>query len=436
MKKKILLAVLLTALFLAPFSAFAADPAAAEETNAAFTVDETKALQGMGRSLLQGYAESLRGERWNLILPVRSDTAVGQVTAELLTPDATNSFFRTREIVTYAREEEKGVWGIRFSVPVFPELKNADYACVIRVTGKNAEGNDLAAEIPWTIRVRGNQQAAEKVRMEIGGVQADLAVGEDGEILVTLANPCAAANFENIELKIADSTGQILPRGAEMLRVGTLAAGQCTTVSYPVTVTEKATVAPHVLKADVSFTALDQTVTCTANHTVSVRQEIRLEQGGVKMPAKASAGDAVTVTLPVMNMGRADLVNVLATVSLPGITERQSVLVGTIQPGETKQAQLMLTTAKDTIGDFSGTILVECTDGDGNEASFSLPLALTLQAPVKPAADAEGTAETAQKQSSPLIPGLAGGCGLLLFALLLQGILLRRKLHRLEEEKL
>ena len=64
--KKILLAVLLTALFLAPFSALAADSAAAEETNAAFTVDETKALQGMGRSLLQGYAESLRGDNTRL----------------------------------------------------------------------------------------------------------------------------------------------------------------------------------------------------------------------------------------------------------------------------------------------------------------------------------------------------------------------------------
>lgn len=430
MKKNILLAVLLTALFLAPFSA------ARGEAETAFVADETKALQGMGRSILQGYEESIRGDRWTLILPVRSETAAGQVTAELLTPEASNSFFRTREIVTYAREEEKGIWGVRFSVPLFPDQKNADYACVIRVTGKDAEGNDLAADIPWTIHVRGNQQSAEKVRMEISDVQADLTVGEEGEVRVTLANPCAAADFENIEVKISDSTGQILPRGAETLRAGNLAAGERITVSYPVTVTEKATVAPHVLKTEVSFTALDQANTCSANHTVSVRQEIRLEQGGVKMPAKANAGDVVTVTLPVMNMGRADIVNVMATVSMPGITERQSVLVGTIQPGETKQAQLMLTTAKDVIGDFSGTISVECTDQDGNEASLMLPLTLTLQASDKSSAESDETKETVEKQSSPLVPGLAGGCGALLFALLAQGILLRRKLHRLEEEKL
>ena len=430
MKKNILLAVLLTALFLAPFSA------ARGEAETAFAADETKALQGMGRSILQGYEESVRGDRWTLILPVRSETAAGQVTAELLTPEASNSFFRTREIVTYAREEEKGIWGVRFSVPLFPDQKNADYACVIRVTGKDAEGNDLAADIPWTIHVRGNQQSAEKVRMEISDVQADLTVGEEGEVRVTLANPCAAADFENIEVKISDSTGQILPRGAETLRAGNLAAGESITVSYPVTVTEKATVAPHVLKTEVSFTALDQANTCSANHTVSVRQEIRLEQGGVKMPAKANAGDVVTVTLPVMNMGRADIVNVMATVSMPGITERQSVLVGTIQPGETKQAQLLLVTPKDADGDFSGTLYVECTDADGNESSFTLPLALAVRKPVKAASDSGETDGEKAEKISPAVILPAGGCGFLLLTLLLQGILLRRKIHRLEEDRL
>ena len=430
MKKKIVLAVLLTALFLASISA------ACAETEAAFTLDENKMLQGMSRSLAQGYEPALNGGRWTAVLPVRSGSASGPVTAELITPDAANSFFRTREITVSAREEEKGVWGIRFSVPVFQELKNADYACSIRLTGKDAAGNDLSADIPWMIRVRGNQTSADRIRMEISDVQADLSVGEEGEVRVTLTNPCAAAVFENVELKISDGSGQILPKGAETVRAGSLAAGQSITVAYPVLVTEKTNVAPHVLKTEVSWTALDQASSCSENHTVSVRQEIRLEQGGVKMPARASAGDVVTVTLPVMNMGRADIVNVLATVSMPGITERQSVLVGTIQPGETKQAQLLLNTEKEAAGDFSGTISVECTDQDGNEASFTLPLSLTLQAPAKPAASPEETTRTGEQKSSPLIPGLAGGCGMLLLALLMQSILLRRKMHRLEEEKL
>ena len=188
---------------------------------------------------------------------------------------------------------------------------------------------------------------------------------------------------------------------------------------------------------DLNWTALDQDATYTVNNTVSISQEIRLEQGGIRMASSVVAGDSATLTLPLMNMGKADVVNVLATVSMPGITDRQSVLVGTIQPGETKQAQLILSPAKDTVGDFSGTITVECTDQDGNPASFELPVNLKVEKPVKTETDKADSGKNEKKeQTSPLTLALAGACGLLLILLILQGAILRRKIHRLEEDKL
>ena len=145
MKKNILLAVLLTALFLAPFSA------ARGETEPAFTVDETAALQGMDRSYIQGYTPGVNGNRWTMILPVRSELAAGNITAELVTSETCNTFFRTRQITCQAWEEENDVWGVRFNVPVFADVRNADYDCVIRVTGQDAQGNALNAEFPYTI---------------------------------------------------------------------------------------------------------------------------------------------------------------------------------------------------------------------------------------------------------------------------------------------
>ena len=168
---------------------------------------------------------------------------------------------------------------------------------------------------------------------------------------------------------------------------------------------------------------------------VAVRQEIRLEQGGLKMASTVIAGDSVTLSLPLMNMGKADIVNVLAAVSLPGITERQAVLVGAIAPGETRQAQITLTAGKDISGDFQGTLAVEGEDNDGNPVSFSLPIQLTVEKPAVSAAAAD-TVQQKNEQPPFLIYALAGGCGLLLLVLLLQGVLLRRKIHRLEEDKL
>ena len=287
------------------------------------------------------------------------------------------------------------------------------------------------------MKFRGAKESIEKAAIAVTEVQSELHVGEEGVIRVTLANPCSATIIENLELKMNDAAGHILPRKGETLKIGTLPIGESVTVEYPVTVLEKANVAPHVLKMDLNWTALDQDATYTVNNTVSISQEIRLEQGGIRMASSVVAGDSATLTLPLMNMGKADVVNVLATVSMPGITDRQSVLVGTIQPGETKQAQRILSPAKDTAGDFSGTITVECTDQDGNPASFELPVNLKVEKPVKTETDKADSGKNEKKeQTSPLTLALAGACGLLLILLILQGAILRRKLHRLEEDKL
>ena len=431
MKMNKMLAVLLTALFLTPFFA------ARGESAPAFTVDETAVLRGMDRSWLQGYTPTVQADKWTMILPVRSEAAVGTVTAEMVAPVERASLFKPGKMTAAAKMETNGLWGVRFTLDLYPDQKNADYPCVIRLTGKDRDGKELAAEIPYTIRMRGAKEGIEKAAIEVAEVKADLTVGEDGEVLVTLENPCAATIIEDLELKISDASGHILPKNAETLKIGTLPIGESVTVSYPVTVMEKATVAPHVLKLDLNWTALGAAASCSSNNTVSVSQEIRLEQGGVKMAQSVYAGDAVTLTLPLMNMGKADVVNVLATVSMPGITDRQSVLVGTIQPGETKQAQMILSPAKDIAGEFSGTVAVECTDQDGNPASLWVPVSLEVEKPVKADSEKALSGGTAQAEKTPAaVWVLACGCALLLTGLAAQGIVLRRKMHLLEEEKL
>lgn len=426
-----LLAVLLAALFLTPFFTANAEPAEA------LTVDETVVLKGMDRSWRQGYTPSVIKNHWNLILPIRSERAAGTLKAELTVNNEQVTPFKVQDMTVEAREEDKGLWVARFSLAMFPNLKNADYPCTIRVTGADKDGKELHMERACTVEIRSAKESLEKPRIAIVNVQADLSVGEEGTVRVTLANPCAATNIEDLELKISDAAGHILPKESDTLKIGGLPIGESVTVSYPVTVLEKASVAPHMLKMELSWTAAGQAASYSENNTVSVRQEIRLEQGGLRMAPSVTAGDSVMMTLPIMNMGKADLVNVLATVTLPGVTERQSVLVGTIQPGETKQAQLILSPAKETAGDFSGTLAVECTDQDGNPAAFELPVELKVEKP-KPKETKENAAGKTAAEGRPAVLtwALAGGCGLLLVLLMTQGAVLRRKLHLLEEEKL
>ena len=430
-KKNRLLAVLLTVLFLIPVFAVRGESAFS------ISLDEKTVLRGMDRSWSQGYTATDNKGKWNLILPVRTEGNIETVTAELKMKNPRITPFKAQETTTEALEEEENIWGVRIRLSMLAEAKSGDYPCEIYITAKNTAGQEQSLLIPYTVRVRGSEEVVEKPRISVTDVQADLSVGEKGEIRLTLTNPCEATDIEDLELKMSDAEGHILPLDAETLKVGSLPIGESITVTYPVTVLAKATVVPHILKMDLAWTAAGKEATYSCSNTVEIHQTIRLEQGGVKMAQSIYAGDSVTLSVPLMNMGRANVVNVLATVSMPGITDRQSVLVGTIQPGETRQAQLILTPGKDTIGDFTGTLTVECTDEDSNPASLEVPVSLTVEKPVRTDTEqaADGQKEKKEK-TSPLTIALGGGCGLLLVLLVLQSIILRRKIHRLEEDKL
>ena len=428
MKTEYKIAVLLTALFLIPIFA------AGAEEKPDFEIDQRQVLQGMNRSWLQGYEPRIANNTLSLALPIRSDQADGIIQTELLMPDESISPFKPQTMSVRTQRAESGLYAVRMNLELYPDRKNGDYACTLRITGQTKSGFSLHTDIPYTLRIRDGAPSTETMRMEIAELQSDFKVGEDGEIRFTLKNPCRTVTFETPILHITDSSGEIIPREVDVLYLPDLAPGESREVRFPVTVMNKAAVAPHTLKFDLTWNALGQPVTQTETYTLPVTQEMRLEQGGLKMASSVVAGDSVTLTLPLMNMGKADIINVLATVALPGITDRQSVLVGTIAPGETRQAQITLTPGKQLSGDFEGTLTVEGTDSDGNPTAFSLPLSLTVEAP----AQAILSDPDVPKDEKPpiLVYALIGGCALLLLAFIAQGILLRRKIHRLEEDRL
>lgn len=429
MKIKSILAVLLTAVFLMPFF-----PALAEEA-AAFAIDERAVLQGMKRSYLQGYEPSVSKSRntMTLYVPIASEAAEGSIQAEIILPDNVPSPFPPQEMRVNAKPED-GLWLVYFKLDLHEDRVNGDYPAILRVTGADKDGGSLSADIPYVFHIRDGAPSTEAMRLSLTEMQSELNVGEEGAISVLLTNPCSTVAYEQITLRVSDATGDVLPQEADTLYLPDLAPGAQYPLRLPVTVLANASVEPHSLKFEFSWTALNQPITQVENYTLPIAQEIRLEQGGISMPSTVVAGDSFTIGLPLMNMGRADVINVLVSASLPGITDKQSVLVGTIKPGDTKQAQITITTSKDAVGDYSGTLSVEGTDNDGNPVAFSLPVSLSLE---KPAPTPSVEALDKEEAETPLITLLlGGGCGLLLIIVILQGALLRRKIHHLEEDKL
>lgn len=428
MKRIFLFAALLAVLFLVPiFSAGATKEAAA------FAIDQRAVLTGMGRSWLQGYAPEITRNLLSLVLPIVSPVAQGAIQGEVLLQDETLSPFPLQAMTATAQQTREGLWALRFSLNLHKDRQNGDYPALLRITGTDAQGNPLQTDIPYVFRIRDGQPNTEAIRIQLTEVQAAFRLGEDASLTATLENPCKSIAFEQISLRITDSSEDILPAGAGTLYLDGLAPGERVQVSFPMTVLPTASVSSHMLNFSLEWTALGKQVTQSENFTFPVVQDIRLEQGGLKMPASVVAGDSATLSLPLMNMGKGNVVQVLATLTLPGIVERQSVLVGSIAPGETKNAQMTIVTDKNCTGSFDGTLSVACSDQDGNAFSFSIPVSLAVETPPPALASA---LEQEQQEPSRMLELLGGGCGVLLLFCIVQGTMLRRKIRRLEEDRL
>ena len=181
-----------------------------------------------------------------------------------------------------------------------------------------------------------------------------------------------------------------------------------------------------------SYKVLGQDAEWKETFTVPVTQAIRLEQGCVQLPT-VIAGELGNMTLPLMNMGKGELRNVFVKLEMEGVFDAQSVLVGTMAAGETKQAKLTFTSGLDSVGTHSGTVTVTCEDAYGNSFSEALDVTLTVDEPI-PEADLQQEEEKQKMSVGTII--LIILCVSLASGLVIQGTLLTKKIHMLEEERL
>ena len=257
-------------------------------------------------------------------------------------------------------------------------------------------------------------------------------LGADGTLELTLTNPTTTLSAADCCLFFKDPRGDIRLMGVDRIDVPEILPGESLTVTLPVTVKGNAEVALHDVEVTFVCRVLDRENQWSRTFSVPVTQEIRLEQGGVQLP-DTFPGELTTMTLPLMNLGKADVRNVLVKLEMEGVLDPQSVLVGTLSPGETKQAKLTFTPKQNSQGFHTGTVTVTCEDACGNGFSQTLEVTLTVEEPMPEDGLQQ---EEEQKKISTGTLVLIGLCVTLTAGLVLQGTLLTRKLHRMEEEKL
>ena len=398
---------------------------------AEFEIDPYVAVDGMEKSWYQGYAPAIKNNTLTICLPIRAETCVGEITASIALEDP-HVFLLASQPKEVTVSANNGIYPVKLSLALEKQRRNGDYPAVITLRGVDAAGKEITQTVPYVIRIRDGYPSHETVKPVISQVIGELDVGSDGSVSLTVTNPTTTQSITDGEITVTDSRGEILMSGSNRVRVAEILPGRSETVTIPMTVSGNASISQHVLEVVFRYKALGTDARWEETFTLPVTQAIRLEQGGVQLPT-AIAGELSNMTLPLMNMGKGELQNVLVKLEMDGVLDDQSVLVGTMTAGETKQARLTFTPKLDSVGTQSGVVTVTCEDAYGNAFSQTLDVNLTVDEPIP---EAEIQQEEEKETLSAGTVTLIVLCVLLTAGLIAQGVLLTKKIHKLEEERL
>ena len=398
---------------------------------AEFEIDQHAKIDGMSRSWYQGYEPTISYHTMTLCLPIRAEGYTGDVTVSIALDDP-DVFLLTSEPKAVTVSSRDGIYPVKLSLALERYRRNGDYPATITIKGTDEAGKEIVETMPYVIRIRDGYGSHETLEPVISDVIGNLDVGTDGSLSLTISNSTTTQSIMDGEITVTDSNGEILMSGSNRFSVPEILPGKSETVTIPMTVKGNASISQHTLEVKFNYKVLGKDAEWKETFTVPVTQSIRLEQGGVQLPT-AIAGELGNMTLPLMNMGKGELRNVLVKLESDGVLNAQSVLVGTMAAGETKQAKLTYTPSLDSVGTHSGTVTISCEDAYGNTFSQTLEVTLTVDEPI-PEEELEPEEEKEKMSTGTIV--LIILCVAMAAGLVIQGAILTKKIHTLEEERL
>ena len=396
-------------------------------TAQAVEIDPHTQMDGMSKTWYQGYTPTIKNHIMTICLPLQVDACEGAIKVSIALDDP-NVFLLTGQPREVTVSKKNGVYPVKLTLALERYRRNGDYPATITIKDENG----TVATMPYIIRIRDGYNSHETVEPVISNVTGDLNVGSEGSLSLTITNPTTTQSIMDGEITVMDASGEILMSGSNRVQVTEILPGKTETVTIPMTVKGNASISQHTLEVKLTYKVLGKGAEWKESFTVPVTQAIRLEQGGVQLPT-AIAGELSNMTLPLMNMGKGDLQNTLVKLEMDGVLDAQSVLVGTLTPGETKQAKLTFIPRLNSVGIHSGLVTITCEDAYGNPFSQTLEVILTVDEPL-PEVDPQQEEEEEKLSAGTIVLILL--CVALAAGLVTQGMILTKKIHNLEEERL
>lgn len=426
----VIAAVIVFAFGSAGFAAGVDAPAAtqssgAQEAGAVLTIDNNNLYPGMDKPYSGGYMPTVANGVADIILPLVSSQELqgNSINMTVDLGDAASSPFvfqnydKTIPLADHSVNSGAGTakaYLVDLSLPLTGERINGRYPVIINVQGQVKGGSQFTQAFTVYVTITdgidpnatpepeptpeppAEEQTAPQPKAMIANYSvtpSPVLAGQEFDLSVTLQNTNESQPMRNVKVTISGETADVIPMDKTnsfyFKKIGTK---DTVSINTKMMVQQTAEPKPQKILLHIEYEGDKQAAfTSDESIVIQVKQPMRIEFDEPEIPKEVNAGDTLSVSLNVMNMGKGKAYNVRVEIEAPGLVPEGSMFLGNLDSGASKKGDLYVfvgTLDSDNgntdykYGPTSGKITISYEDEFGEVSTQEIDFTTNINPPV------------------------------------------------------
>ncbi len=231
-------------------------------------------------------------------------------------------------------------------------IENADSSAVF---SPRLSPTPKTEEMPQPVPESGNLSKSEsaeeqpvpqaKILLESFSVNpSSVMPGEEFSISAVFRNTNKKQSLNNVKITVTGETTDVIPAGGDdtgSFYFESIPDQGTATINMKMKASYNAKTGPHKIKFSIEYEG-HKSIAYTASEEalVQIMQPVRLEFDEPQIPKEVNAGDTISISMNVMNLGLNMVHNVRMTVRAQGLLPEKTVFLGNIESGAAKKGDL------------------------------------------------------------------------------------------------
>ena len=200
---------------------------------------------------------------------------------------------------------------------------------------------------------------------------APMIAGQASDLSVTILNTSDSQSMDNVKITINGESSDIIPMGeTNSFYFKKIGKKSSVTIDTKLMIQQTAEPKPQKLTLHIEYEG-DMATAYTSDESITfqVKQPMRVEYDEPEIPKEVNAGDTMSISMNIMNMGRGTVYNVRAELEAPGLVPEGSLFFGNLESGASKKNDLYV-----FVGTLNGESNAESSDSNYGPTSGKITL--------------------------------------------------------------